>query len=50
LPVEAVEIPVLSEIISGTWRLDDRDVRAAAEHAEAVLNQRTAMLASLRAR
>jgi membrane fusion protein, multidrug efflux system len=31
-------------------RLDDRDVRAAAEHAEAVLNQRTAMLASLRAR
>src|SRR5712692_7656749 len=31
-------------------RLDDRDVRAAAEHAETVLNQRTAMLASLRAR
>ena len=31
-------------------RLDDRDVRAAAEHAEAVLNQRTAMLASLRAK
>ncbi|HSV25447.1 MAG TPA: HlyD family secretion protein, partial [Xanthobacteraceae bacterium] len=31
-------------------RLDDRDARAAAEHAEAVLNQRTAMLASLRAK
>ena len=31
-------------------RLDDRDVRAAADHAEAVLNQRTAMLASLRAK
>jgi membrane fusion protein (multidrug efflux system) len=31
-------------------RLDDRDVRAAAEHAEAVLKQRTAMLASLRAK
>ena len=31
-------------------RLDDRDVRAAAEHAEAILNQRTAMLASLRAK
>src|SRR5262249_51746702 len=31
-------------------RLDDRDVRAAAEHAEAVLNQRAATLASLRAR
>jgi len=27
-------------------RLDDRDARAAVEHAEAVLNQRTAMLAS----
>jgi membrane fusion protein, multidrug efflux system len=31
-------------------RLDDRDARAAAEHAEAVLDQRTAMLASLRAK
>ena len=31
-------------------RLDDRDVRAAAEHAEAVLEQRTATLASLRAK
>jgi len=31
-------------------RLDDRDVRAVAEHAEAVLRQRTAMLASLRAK
>ena len=31
-------------------RLDDRDVRAAADHAEAVLKQRTATLASLRAK
>jgi membrane fusion protein, multidrug efflux system len=31
-------------------RLDDRDVRAAADHAEAILKQRTAMLASLRAK
>jgi membrane fusion protein, multidrug efflux system len=31
-------------------RLDDRDVRAAAEHAEAVLNQRTAVVAGLRAK
>jgi multidrug resistance efflux pump len=31
-------------------RLDDRDVRAAADHAQAVLKQRTAMLASLRAK
>ncbi len=31
-------------------RLDDRDVRAAADHAQAVLNQRAAMLASLRAK
>ena len=31
-------------------RLDDRDVRAAADHAEAVLGQRTATLASLRAK
>jgi membrane fusion protein (multidrug efflux system) len=31
-------------------RLDDRDARAAAEHAEAVLNQSTAMMASLRAK
>ncbi len=31
-------------------RLDDRDVRAAADHAEAVLGQRRASLASLRAR
>jgi membrane fusion protein, multidrug efflux system len=31
-------------------RLDDRDARAAGEHAEAVLNQRTAMLASLHAK
>jgi membrane fusion protein, multidrug efflux system len=31
-------------------RLDDRDVRAAADHADAVLKQRTAMLASLRAK
>ncbi len=31
-------------------RLDDRDVRAAADHAEAVLQQRTAMLSSLRAK
>ena len=30
--------------------LDDRDVRAAADHAEAVLEQRTATLASLRAK
>src|SRR5215813_12104980 len=30
--------------------LDDRDVRAAADHAEAILKQRTAMLASLRAK
>src|SRR5262249_58508695 len=29
-------------------RLDDRDVRAAADHAEAVLQQRTAALAGLR--
>src|SRR5258708_23212058 len=29
-------------------RLDDRDVRAAADHAEAILKQRMAMLASLR--
>jgi len=31
-------------------RLDDRDARAAADHAEAILNQRTAMLAGLRAK
>ena len=31
-------------------RLDDRDVRAAADHAEAILKQRTATLASLRAK
>ena len=31
-------------------RLDDRDVRAATDHAEAVLGQRQASLASLRAR
>jgi membrane fusion protein (multidrug efflux system) len=31
-------------------RLDDRDARAAAEHAKAMLNQRTAMLARLRAK
>jgi membrane fusion protein, multidrug efflux system len=31
-------------------RLDDRDVQAAADHAEAILKQRTAMLASLRAK
>jgi len=31
-------------------RLDDRDARAVTEHAEAVLNQRTAMLVSLRAK
>jgi membrane fusion protein (multidrug efflux system) len=31
-------------------RLDDRDVRVAADHAEAILKQRTAMLASLRAK
>jgi membrane fusion protein (multidrug efflux system) len=31
-------------------RLDDRDVRAAADHAEAILEQRTAMLAGLRAK
>jgi membrane fusion protein, multidrug efflux system len=31
-------------------RLDDRDVRAAADHAEAILKQRRAMLASLRAK
>jgi membrane fusion protein, multidrug efflux system len=31
-------------------RLDDRDARAAADHAEAVLNQRAATLASLRAK
>jgi membrane fusion protein (multidrug efflux system) len=31
-------------------RLDDRDVRAAADHAEAILRQRTAMLAGLRAK
>jgi membrane fusion protein (multidrug efflux system) len=31
-------------------RLDDRDVRAAAEHAEAVLKQREAVLAGLRAK
>jgi membrane fusion protein, multidrug efflux system len=31
-------------------RLDDRDVRAAADHAEAILVQRTGALASLRAR
>jgi len=31
-------------------RLDDRDVRAAADHAEAILLQRTGALASLRAR
>ena len=31
-------------------RLDNRDVRAAADHAEAVLKERTAMLASLRAK
>ena len=31
-------------------RLDDRDVRAAADHAEAVLDQRAATLASLRAK
>jgi membrane fusion protein (multidrug efflux system) len=31
-------------------RLDDRDVRAAADHAEAILKQRTSMLASLRAK
>ena len=31
-------------------RLDDRDARAAADHADAILKQRRAMLASLRAR
>src|SRR5262249_3085397 len=31
-------------------RLDDRDVRAAADHAQAVLEQRSATLASLRAK
>ncbi len=31
-------------------RLDDRDVRAAADHADAILQQRTATLASLRAK
>jgi membrane fusion protein, multidrug efflux system len=31
-------------------RLDDRDVRAAADHADAILKQRTAMLASLHAK
>jgi membrane fusion protein, multidrug efflux system len=31
-------------------RLDDRDVRAAADHAEAILEQRTATLAGLRAK
>ncbi len=31
-------------------RLDDRDVRAAADHADAILKQRVAMLASLRAK
>jgi len=31
-------------------RLDDRDVRAAADHAEAIIRQRAGMLASLRAK
>src|SRR5262249_56561693 len=37
---------------AGQWlgRLDDRDVRAAADHAQAVLEQPSATLASLRAK
>jgi membrane fusion protein (multidrug efflux system) len=49
-----VEIPVTDNqrVVAGQLlvQLDDRDARAAVDHADAILKQRTAMLASLRAR
>jgi membrane fusion protein (multidrug efflux system) len=50
--ISQIEVTDNQEVKAGELliRLDDRDVRAAADHAEAVLQQRTATLAGLRAK